>query len=54
MTWRRLFISLLFSALFLIGLPAVSQPLTREWKSWLDEVGPIMIKRELSVFKSLI
>jgi GWxTD domain-containing protein len=53
MTWRRLFISLLFSALFLIGLPAASQPLTREWKSWLDEVGPIMTKRELSVFKSL-
>ena len=53
MTWRRLFISLFFSALFLIGLPAVSQPLTREWKSWLDEVGTIMTKRELSVFKSL-
>jgi GWxTD domain-containing protein len=53
MTWRRLFISFLFSALFLIGLPAASQSLTREWKSWLDEVGPIMTKRELSVFKSL-
>jgi GWxTD domain-containing protein len=53
MTWRRLFIFLLFSVLFLIGLPAASQPLTREWKSWLDEVGPIMTKRELSVFKSL-
>lgn len=53
MTWRRLFISLFFSSLFLNGPPASSQLLTREWKAWLDEVGPIMTKRELAVFKNL-
>jgi GWxTD domain-containing protein len=53
MTWRRLFIVLVFSAASLIGIFAATQPLTKEWTAWLDEVGPIMTKRELSVFRSL-
>jgi len=53
MTWRRLFIFFVFSAFFLIGNFAAPQPLTKEWTAWLEEVAPIMTKRELSVFKSL-
>jgi len=53
MTWRRLFVILLFSASSLVGIFAAAQPLSKDWTAWLDEVGPIMTKRELSVFKSL-
>jgi GWxTD domain-containing protein len=53
MTWRRLLIVLVFSASSLIGIFAAIQPLSKEWTAWLDEVGPIITKRELSVFNSL-
>jgi GWxTD domain-containing protein len=53
MTWRRLFIGLAFSVFSFVGIFAAAQPLSKEWTAWLDEVGPILTKRELSVFKSL-
>ena len=53
MTLRKLFPILVFILSSLTGIFAASQPLTKEWTAWLDEVGPIMTKRELSVFKSL-
>jgi GWxTD domain-containing protein len=53
MTWRRVFLALVFSVSSLIGLFAATPPLTGEWTAWLDEVEPIMTRRELSVFKSL-
>jgi GWxTD domain-containing protein len=53
MTWRRLSIILVLGAISLPGAFAATPPLTKEWTAWLDEVGPIMTKPELSVFKSL-
>lgn len=53
MTLRRLFSVLAVCALTLPGLFAATPPLSKEWTAWLDEIAPIITKRELSVFKSL-
>ncbi len=50
---RPCFILFLIAVSSLIGILAASQTLSKEWTAWLDEVGPIVTKRELSVFKSL-
>jgi len=47
---RQLLVLLLLS---LGGLPARGQSQTDRWKSWLDEVDPIITKNERSVFRSL-
>jgi GWxTD domain-containing protein len=53
MTIRKFLAALIFSASMLAGIFAATPPQSNEWKAWLDEVGAIMTKRELSVFKSL-
>ncbi len=53
MTRKRLLLVLALFAASLLGILAAAQSLTEEWTKWLDEVGPIMTKTELSVFKSL-
>lgn len=53
MNWGRLFPALVLFAATLFGALAGAGPQTKEWAAWLEEVEPIMTKRELSVFKSL-
>jgi GWxTD domain-containing protein len=50
-TARRFGIAVQF--LLLLSLPVLAQKNSDYWKTWLDEVEPIMARNERSIFKSL-